>query len=94
VLPFKLPVRLFADLGTYAEAWEESQEGSRFLFNAGLQVPLLSNTIQVYIPLLYSRPFRDYIKSNLTEKRLLRSISFSIQLHSRAFNKLLKEVDL
>jgi hypothetical protein len=94
VLPFKIPLRLFADVGTYAEAWNDRQEGSRFLFDAGLQLPLFGELVQVYLPLLYSAPFRDYQKSYLTEKRFLKTLSFSIQLNQRPLNKIFREVDL
>ncbi len=94
VLPFKIPLRVFADVGTYAEAWNDRQEGSRFLFDAGLQLPLFGDLVQVYLPLLYSAPFRDYQKAYVPKQRMLKTLSFSIQLNQRPLNKVFREVDL
>ncbi len=89
VLPVKIPLRVFADIGTYAEAWDRSGNTGRFLFNAGLQLSLLHETIQVYVPLLYSSVYRTYLKSTVTENRFLKTISFSINLN----NTLVKKAD-
>ena len=35
VLPIRLPVKLFFDIGTYAEAWEKHAETGRFVYDAG-----------------------------------------------------------
>jgi hypothetical protein len=93
VLPIKIPLRIFADVGTYAEAWDKNQEGDRFLFNAGLQFSLLKETINIYIPIVYSKVYSEYYKSYLPEKRFAKSISFSIDLNNSFFKKLHHEVD-
>jgi hypothetical protein len=90
---FRLPVRLFADIGTYAEAWETDSEQDRFLFDAGIHLPLLNGNLNIYIPLFYSTVYRDYIKSTITQKRFLRTISFNIDLNRLYVNKLKREVD-
>jgi hypothetical protein len=89
VLPFKIPLRLFADIGTYAEAWDRTNDADRFLFDAGLQLSLLQETIQVYVPLLYSGVYRNYFKSTIPDNRFFKTISFSINLN----NKLLKTIN-
>lgn len=88
----KIPVRLFADIGTY-KAWENDSDEDRFLFDAGLHIPLINGNINIYIPLVYSTIYRDYIKSFLTEDRLLKKISFTIDLNKLSLNKLRREVD-
>lgn len=80
VLPVKIPLKIFADIGTYAEGWNRNGEADRFLYNAGLQVSLFKNVVNIYIPVLYSKVYKDYIRSTITEKRLLKTISFSIDL--------------
>jgi hypothetical protein len=62
VLPFKIPLKLFLDIGSYAEAWKNTTGNSRFVYDAGLQVSLFSNTLNIYIPFLYSKLYKDYIK--------------------------------
>lgn len=81
VLPFKIPLKVFADIGTYADAWQRGGDRSRFLFDAGLQLSLFKETINVYIPVIYSTVFRDYFRSALGSKRFLKTVSFSIDIH-------------
>ena len=80
LLPVKIPLRIFADIGTYADAWKKNAETGRFLYDAGLQLSLLSNTVNIYFPLLYSKVYDDYFKSTITEKRFQKNISFSIDI--------------
>lgn len=89
LLPFKIPLKIFADIGTYAGAWDRDANTDRFLFDAGLQLSLLKETVHIYLPLLYSAPFKEYIQSTIPKKeRLLRKISFSIDLSNFQFRKL------
>lgn len=81
VLPFNIPLKVFADIGTYAESWKQDGEMSRFLFDAGLQLSLFKETVNVYVPLMYSDVFRDYFRSALGTKRFLKTVSFSIDIH-------------
>ncbi len=79
VLPIKIPLKLFADVGTYAGAWEKDSESERFLFNAGLQVSLFKNILNIYMPVIYSKVYKDYIQSTIDKKgRFFKTISFSI----------------
>ncbi|MBN8667331.1 MAG: M1 family metallopeptidase [Chitinophagales bacterium] len=80
ILPVKIPLRAFFDIGTYAEPWARNSEEDRFLFDAGLQVSLFKETVNVYFPLIYSRAYKDYIQSVIGTKKFARSISFSIDL--------------
>ncbi len=91
-LPIKIPLKFYLDIGTYAEAWDKNFEGSRILYNAGLQLPLLKNTIQVYFPILYSKVYRDYFSSTLPGKKFWNTISFSIDIQQLKFNKLDKNL--
>ena len=89
LLPVKIPLKIFADIGTYAGAWDRNANTDRFLFDAGLQLSLLKETVHIYLPLLYSQPFKEYIQSTIPKKeRLLRKISFSIDLSNFQFRKI------
>jgi hypothetical protein len=88
VLPVKIPLKLYFDIGTYAEAWKQGSEESRFLFNGGLQLSLLKNTINIYCPLVYSRVYSDYFKSTIPEKRFLKNIAFSIDIQNISLKKI------
>ena len=83
VLPVKIPLKVFADIGTNAEAWKQKAENDRFLYDAGLQLSLLGGMINIYLPLIYSSVYRDYIQSTIAKKeRMLKKISFSIDINS------------
>lgn len=92
VLPFKLPLRVFADIGTYAGAWEKDSGTPRFLFDAGLQLSMLKNTINIYVPIFYSKVYGDYFKSTIPDKRFLKNISFSIDVQNISLKKLFPQV--
>lgn len=89
VLPFKLPLKLFVDIGTYAEAWKKNAETGRFIYDAGVQLTLVKNIVNVYIPLLYSKIYKDYIRSTIPDKKLLKNISFSFDIQRFNIRKML-----
>jgi len=92
VLPFKIPLKLFVDIGTYAEAWKNDAGTGKFIYDAGLQISLFSNTVNVFIPVLYSKVYKDYFKSTITEKRFLKNISFSFDIQSISLKKLVPQI--
>ena len=89
LLPFKIPLKFFVDIGTYAEAWKQGSDADRFLYDMGLHIPLLKETINIYIPLLYSKVYKDYIQStSLKKERFWKKISFSIDISNSSFRKI------
>ncbi len=94
ILPVKIPLKLFFDIGTQAGAWEANSTTDRFLFDAGLQVPLLKETLNIYIPLLYSKVYKEYYQSTIARKdRFLKKISFSIDISNFSFRKIDRNLD-
>ena len=93
VLPVKIPLRIFLDIGTYAEPWKKGSEEDRFLFDAGLHIPLFSETLNIYIPLLYNKVYGDYFKSTIPKNRFLKTISFSINLYNQQLKELNRETE-
>jgi hypothetical protein len=88
MLPFKVPLNVFADIGTNADAWDRKNDTERFLFDAGLQLSFFKETINVYLPLLYSKVYRDYIQSTIEKKeRFIKKISFSINVSGFSLRK-------
>lgn len=97
VLPFRLPLKVFVDVGTYAEAWKKNAPTARFVYDAGLQLSLFKNTINIYVPLLYSKEYKDYYKSIFPDKGLKllsKKISFSIDLQNISLKKLIPQSPL
>ncbi|RYD83494.1 MAG: hypothetical protein EOP53_00710 [Sphingobacteriales bacterium] len=91
LLPFKIPIKLFADVGSYSEAWKNNSGTPKILYDAGLQLSILKNTINIYVPLVYSKVYNDYFKSTITEKRFLKNISFSIDVQNISLRKLIPQ---
>lgn len=93
-LPIKLPIQFFADMGTYANAWKDNPATGRFLFDAGLQLSFFKGTANVYFPLLYSKVYRDYYKSTITQKRFWKTVSFSIDIQKLQLHNIHREIPL
>jgi hypothetical protein len=94
ILPIKIPLKIFADVGTYAEAWKENPASGRFIYDAGIQIPLFHSLIDIYIPLVYSKVYRNYYKSTITEKRFLKTIAFTINISKLKVQDIVKDIPL
>ena len=88
------PLKLFLDLGTYAEAWQKNSSTGKFLYDAGLQISLYKNLVNIYIPVLYSKIYRNYFKSTLSEKKFWKTMSFSIDIQNFRLDKIINLPDL
>jgi hypothetical protein len=89
VLPIKIPLRLFADFGTNSILAKNKSRSNQFLYDAGLEFRLLQESIILYFPLIYSKPYREYISSTIPEKKLFKTMSFTIRVHQFSLDKLL-----
>jgi hypothetical protein len=91
ILPIKIPIKLFADIGTYAEAWEKNSANTRFLFDAGLQLSILKGAFNIYWPLIYSKEFSDYSLQIHGKKRSPKNISFSLNVNAFGLRKMIPQ---
>ncbi len=87
ILPIPVPLKLFLDVGTYAESWKEGAETSRFLYIGGLQLSLVKNTVNIYMPIVYSNEFKTYLKTLPEQNTFVKRLTFSIDLHRFGVNK-------
>ncbi len=94
VLPIRIPIHLFFDLGTYAEAWKQDAELDRFLFDFGIHLPLLNGAFDLYFPIIYNRAYSDYLKSVIPKNRFLKTMSFTVNFNLESFRKLNRELEL
>jgi hypothetical protein len=94
VLPIKIPLKFFVDIGTYADAWKDNPATGRFLYDAGLQLPIANGLVNIYVPLLYSKVYSNYFKSTLGEKRFWKTLSFSIDIQKLQIHKLSRDLPL
>jgi len=92
VLPFNIPLSAFVDIGTYADAWKKNAATGRFIYDAGLQLSLFNNIVNIYVPLLYNKVYKDYFKSTITEKRFLKNISFSIDMQNINLRRIIPQI--
>jgi Peptidase family M1 domain len=86
LLPPWLPLKVFLDIGTYAEAWHNNPPTSRFLYVAGLQLTPFKY-FNIYAPLLYSSDFGDQLKTVPDQNSFFKKISFSIDFQTLKFGK-------
>jgi hypothetical protein len=91
LLPVKIPLRLFADLGTNEMLVKNKLKSEQFLYNAGLELRLLNETLVFYFPLLYSKPFKEYIQSAIPENKFWKTMSFSIQIRQYNWDKIISK---
>ncbi len=94
VLPIKIPIKIFFDIGSFAEAWQRDATTGKFIYDAGFQLSLFKNVLNIYVPIFYSKVYSDYFKSTITENRFWRNISFSIDIQNLRLNKILDFGDL
>jgi outer membrane protein assembly factor BamA len=80
LLPVAIPLRVFFDAGTYAEAWKSENPDSRFLYVAGLQLSMFKELLNIYAPILYSKQFADRLKTVPDENKFFKRVSFSIDV--------------
>lgn len=88
IFPVKVPLRIFFDAGTYSEAWDNDNPNPRFLFVAGLQLSLFKEVLNIYAPIIYSKQFRDQLKTVPEEDKFFKKVSFSVDLQKIAIEKL------
>jgi len=86
LFPFKLPIKIFFDAGTYADAWQANSALTRFLYVGGIQLSLFKNLLNVYAPLIYSNDFKDYLKTDKEANKFVRKITFSIDIQNFRLN--------
>lgn len=82
----KFPVKLFFDVGTYSNAWK-TEDASRILYDAGFQVSLLKDIVNIYVPVIYSKVYRDYYRS-YPGNNFGQRISFSIDIQNISFKRI------
>lgn len=88
VLPFKIPLKVFVDIGSYSELWSGTDNSEKLLYDAGFQLSLFKSLVNVYIPIVYSRKYRDAYNS-VPNNKFLRTLSFSINLNALNYKKYL-----
>ena len=94
IFPEKIPVKIFFDVGTNAEAWSREVSGpnNKFLYVGGLQLSLFKNVLNIYAPLIYNKDFRDVLKSEPAQNTFLKKLTFSIDIQNISLRKLSSKI--
>jgi len=87
LFPFPVPLRIFFDVGTYAEAWQNNPLTSKFLYTGGIQLSLFKNLLNIYAPLVYSNDFNDALRNT----SFGRKITFSIDIQNINYKKIIRK---
>ena len=88
LFPFPVPLRIFFDVGTYAEALQNNPPTSKFLYTGGIQLSLFKNVLNIYAPLIYSSDF-DPAFVNIPYGR---RITFSIDIQNIQYKKIIRKI--
>jgi hypothetical protein len=87
ILPIKIPLKLFLDVGTYSDVWSSDSDQAKFLYDGGIQISLLNNIVNFYFPLVYSGVYRDYFKS-VPDYSFFQRMSFSINIQDLSLRQI------
>ena len=88
------PLKIFFDIGTYAEAWQKNASTGKFLYDAGFQISLYKNLVNIYYT-VFTVKFIVIIISQLSgNKRFWKTISFSIDIQNFRLDKFINLPDL
>ncbi len=88
LFPFPVPIRIFFDVGTYSEAWQNNPPTSKFLYTGGIQLSLFKNVLNIYAPLIYSSDFKPAFSALPYGRR----ITFSIDIQNLRYKKFIRKL--
>jgi hypothetical protein len=77
-----LPVRLYFDATTYADAIKVNPSGNRFLYAAGLELHALRDILLLHVPVVLCQDYQDYLRSMYPDNRFAHSVTFSLQFQN------------
>ncbi|QES90761.1 gluzincin family metallopeptidase [Rhizosphaericola mali] len=89
MLPFKVPLKIFVDIGSYSELWMDKANSEKLLYDAGIQLSLFKSFVNVYVPIAFSRAYKDIYNSVYSNNKFLKTISFSINLNALNYKQYL-----
>jgi hypothetical protein len=91
IIPPIFPLKIFLDIGTYANAWGNNPEISgKFLYVSGLQLSLFKNLLNIYAPLFYSSDFANALKSVPGQNSFWEKLSFSLDIQNINLKKIFR----
>jgi hypothetical protein len=80
ISPGLLPIKLFADFGTYANAKSAFPGSQALVYNAGVILKVKENIFEVYFPVVASNDIKQYWELN--KVKYAQRITFLFNLNS------------
>ncbi len=93
IFPFRVPLKLFFDIGTYAEAWGKKGPKQRVLYVGGVQLSVLKNLLSINIPFAYSKAFKEQLVTDKEANKLSKKITFSLDLKQLKISHLFPQIN-
>ena len=87
IIPAVIPLKVFLDIGTYAEAWTANPPTSHFLYVGGLELCFFHDVFRIYAPLVYSSDFSNQLKTVPGQNGFFQKLSFSIDFQNVPIRK-------
>lgn len=94
LLPFKIPLSVFADVGASGKSKTTGLVDNRVLYDAGFQLSFLKSVVNVYFPVVYSNIYRDYLRAAQGKNYFWKTVSFNINLKSITLRKISSSIPL
>ncbi len=95
----RFPIRIFADAGIIPNTKPTISNNSStvFLYEAGLSMHIIKDVVNIYVPIIMSSDFQNYLKDTYPNKQIFgRGISFTMQFQNinwlRTPTSLLKKI--
>ncbi len=90
----KWPIRLFLDAGLTPNFNPSIQHNSStsLLYDGGVEVHFIKNLFSVYVPIIMSSDFQNFLKDSYGNKSFARGISFTFQLQNTNWLKMPSKV--
>jgi len=92
LFPIWLPVSVFFDAGTYAEAWDKDYRGARFMYVGGLRLSILKDVLEIYAPILMSAEIKNNLNTVPETTGFGKRISFTLDIQKFGIRKISKGI--
>ncbi len=93
ILPAKIPLKVFLDLGTQAEAWKNNSGTPRFVYVGGFQISLLKNIVHIYAPVFYSKIYKQQLVTDKEANKFINKITFSVDIQKLSIKNLIPQLN-
>lgn len=89
-IPGKIPIKLFADIGTFPDKMRLSGSYMPVFYNGGIQLSIINNIFDIYFPVMMSKQIKD--NNLLNNMKYLQTIRFTFSLEKIDPFKLLRDI--